>query len=214
MCRSKHVEQLRNSGIINSTTRSHLVDYFYTICVTMHWSMNIKCKIEVFSYLKEKTALGKPRMCSSNWRAVKVLRFWSRCSWGLCDAASSGNLLQKFRGKLAPPSSRVDLDRLQRRGPHELLWWRWSLFDSSKPLTSRDAIKSERIESSASTLLEPQTSHILYSKPGQHIWYSGWATGWEVQGSNSGRGNIFDIVAGLRAGRSRVRIPVGKTYLI
>ena len=31
MCRSKHVEQLRNTGIINSTTRSHLVCYFYKI---------------------------------------------------------------------------------------------------------------------------------------------------------------------------------------
>ena len=29
MCRSKHVEQLENTGIINSTTRSHLVSYFY-----------------------------------------------------------------------------------------------------------------------------------------------------------------------------------------
>jgi hypothetical protein len=28
VCRSKHVEQLRNIGIINSTTRSHLVGYF------------------------------------------------------------------------------------------------------------------------------------------------------------------------------------------
>ena len=42
MCRSKHVQQLRNIGIINSTTRSHLVGYFYTICITMHGSMNIK----------------------------------------------------------------------------------------------------------------------------------------------------------------------------
>ena len=31
MCRSKHVEQLRNIGIINSTTRSHLIGYFYKI---------------------------------------------------------------------------------------------------------------------------------------------------------------------------------------
>jgi len=31
VCRSKHVEQLRNTGIINSTTRSHLVGYFYKI---------------------------------------------------------------------------------------------------------------------------------------------------------------------------------------
>jgi len=28
-CHSKHVEQLRNIGIINSTARSHLVGYFY-----------------------------------------------------------------------------------------------------------------------------------------------------------------------------------------
>ena len=31
MCRSKHVEQLRNTGIIYSATRSHLVGYFYKI---------------------------------------------------------------------------------------------------------------------------------------------------------------------------------------
>jgi len=31
MCRPKHVEQLRNTGIINSTTRSHLVGSFYEI---------------------------------------------------------------------------------------------------------------------------------------------------------------------------------------
>ena len=31
VCHSKHVEQLRYIGIINSTTRSHLVGYFYTI---------------------------------------------------------------------------------------------------------------------------------------------------------------------------------------
>jgi len=31
VCRSKHVEQLRNIGIINSTTRSHPVGYFYKI---------------------------------------------------------------------------------------------------------------------------------------------------------------------------------------
>jgi hypothetical protein len=46
--RSKHVEQLRNTGIINSTTRSHLVGYFYTIYIIMHGSMNIK----LYSFLK------------------------------------------------------------------------------------------------------------------------------------------------------------------
>ena len=42
MCRSKHVEQLRNTGIINSTTLLHLFGYFYKIYIMMHGSMNIK----------------------------------------------------------------------------------------------------------------------------------------------------------------------------
>ena len=49
MCRSKHVEQLRNTGIINSTARLHLVGSFYKICITMQGSMNIK--FEVKDYL-------------------------------------------------------------------------------------------------------------------------------------------------------------------
>jgi hypothetical protein len=40
VCRPKHVEQLRNIGIINSTTRLHLVGSYYEICITMHGSMN------------------------------------------------------------------------------------------------------------------------------------------------------------------------------
>jgi len=39
---AKHVEQLRNIGIINSTTRPHLVGSFFEIYITMHRSMNIK----------------------------------------------------------------------------------------------------------------------------------------------------------------------------
>jgi hypothetical protein len=42
MCLPKHVEQLRNIGIINSTTQLHLVSSFYEFYVTMHGSMNIK----------------------------------------------------------------------------------------------------------------------------------------------------------------------------
>jgi len=42
VCRPKHVEQLRNTGIINSNTRSHLVGSFYEIYIAMHGSMNIK----------------------------------------------------------------------------------------------------------------------------------------------------------------------------
>jgi hypothetical protein len=35
MCRSKHFEQLRNIGIINSTTWSHLFGYFYKILMEL-----------------------------------------------------------------------------------------------------------------------------------------------------------------------------------
>ena len=44
MCHPKHIEHLRNIGIINSTTRLHLVGSFYEICITMHGCMNMKCK--------------------------------------------------------------------------------------------------------------------------------------------------------------------------
>jgi hypothetical protein len=37
----ENVEPLRNIGIINSTTRSHLVGSFHEIYITMHGSMNI-----------------------------------------------------------------------------------------------------------------------------------------------------------------------------
>ena len=42
MCRPKHVEQLRNNGIINSTTRLYFVGFFYKFYITMHGTMNIK----------------------------------------------------------------------------------------------------------------------------------------------------------------------------
>ena len=42
MCPPKHIEQLRNIGIINSTTRLHLVCSFCEFYITMHGSMNIK----------------------------------------------------------------------------------------------------------------------------------------------------------------------------
>ena len=42
MCRPKHVEQLRNIGIINSATRLHLVASFYEI-IKNHVSFYIEC---------------------------------------------------------------------------------------------------------------------------------------------------------------------------
>ena len=44
-CRPKHVEQLRNIGIINSTTRSRLVGYFYKMCVCVYFGkFNCPCR--------------------------------------------------------------------------------------------------------------------------------------------------------------------------
>jgi hypothetical protein len=47
--RPKLVEQLRNIGIINSTTRLYLVGSFYEIYVTMHGSMNIKLEYHLIN---------------------------------------------------------------------------------------------------------------------------------------------------------------------
>jgi len=37
VCRSKHVEPLKNFGIINSSKQLHLVGYFYMICTMSSW---------------------------------------------------------------------------------------------------------------------------------------------------------------------------------
>ena len=55
MCRSKHVEQLRNIGIINSTTLSHLVAYFYKIhnvevCLLPYIASPDSSTLESFTY--------------------------------------------------------------------------------------------------------------------------------------------------------------------
>jgi len=51
---SKHFEQLRNTGIINSATRSHLVGYFYTICIMMDVSMNINTTRSLFHIVRQQ----------------------------------------------------------------------------------------------------------------------------------------------------------------
>jgi len=55
VCRPKHVEQLRNIGIINSITRLHLVGSFYEIYITMHGSMNIRFTLGVFNEDSDKS---------------------------------------------------------------------------------------------------------------------------------------------------------------
>jgi len=63
VCRSKCVEQLRNNGIINCTTWSHLIGYFYMICIMMHDSMNIKSKELVPLYFLRAGFWILPSIC-------------------------------------------------------------------------------------------------------------------------------------------------------
>ena len=59
MCRPKHVEQLRNIGIINSTTRLHLVGSFCEIYIAMQGSMNITLyKWFTVEHFKRKPVTG------------------------------------------------------------------------------------------------------------------------------------------------------------
>jgi hypothetical protein len=52
VCRPKHVEQLRNIGIINSTTCVHLVDSFYEIYIKMHGFINVRISDCYSNYVK------------------------------------------------------------------------------------------------------------------------------------------------------------------
>ena len=81
MCPPKHVDQLRNIGIINSTTRLHLVGSFYEIYITMHGSMNIRYVIRnlrsplhiipwIISYIRR----GRP-----TWPRAAIFRHYDSC---------------------------------------------------------------------------------------------------------------------------------------
>jgi len=69
MCRSKHVEQLRNIGIISSITRSHLVGYLYAICIVMHGSMNIN-----FIFISVRN-LSLAKLFSMKLTVIQSLKF-------------------------------------------------------------------------------------------------------------------------------------------
>jgi hypothetical protein len=114
VCRSKHVEQSRNIGIINSTTRSHLVGYFYTICIMMHGSMNIKVKAYMISVRKPegKRPLEGPR---NRWDNIKI----ENCALLGYYTASSGNLLPRVRNNLSLP--RLSCSETSARNYHYLL---------------------------------------------------------------------------------------------
>ena len=84
MCRSKHVEPLRNTGITNSTPRSHLVGYFYTICIMMHGSMNIK-----FMNMESRNLRELLYMCGDNHANHNVQP-------SVCINSLSGGQLDRF----------------------------------------------------------------------------------------------------------------------
>ena len=79
-CRSKHVEQLRNIGIINSATQSHRVGYFYNIYITimMHGSMKIKFRKSSKHFFFETSVLRMPYSASpaSDIRYKTGVQFW------------------------------------------------------------------------------------------------------------------------------------------
>jgi len=63
------VEQLGNTGIINSTMWSHLVGSFYEIYIMMHGSMNIKDKRLYSFFIMSTMALG-PTQPPIQWLLV------------------------------------------------------------------------------------------------------------------------------------------------
>jgi len=68
VCRPKHVEQLRNIGIINSTTQSHLIGFFYEIYITMHGFLNIKSNQLLGSRLDISDSSKKPLLTTAGLR--------------------------------------------------------------------------------------------------------------------------------------------------
>ena len=72
VCRPKHVEQLRNTGIINSATRLHLVGSFYEIYITMHGSMNIMTCFACTQSKKCQVSILMPILLSSLMASVSV----------------------------------------------------------------------------------------------------------------------------------------------
>jgi hypothetical protein len=68
VCRSKHVEQLRNTGIISSTRRSHLVGYFYSICIMIQGSMKINFFQGLSRIWQETINQFKTNIKSGKWK--------------------------------------------------------------------------------------------------------------------------------------------------
>ena len=72
VCRSKHFEQLRNTGIVNSTTRSYLAGYFYRSAIEI-WIGNLlwpltKCCLGATSRSNRCTT-SRHIFCTKSWSA-------------------------------------------------------------------------------------------------------------------------------------------------
>jgi len=107
VCRSKHVEQLRNTGIINSTTRSHFVGYFCTINVVLFIPIkNLFCKkpispfidpfISTVFYLNELFARLYISVVFFSKRLIKFVT--ERYSWMINSMGFSDSCASTFAG--------------------------------------------------------------------------------------------------------------------
>jgi hypothetical protein len=83
--RSKHVEQLRNIGIINSTTRLHLVGCFYTISLIIS-SEDFQ---DIYVHLVYNSALFLAHCCCSF--LLHVVHN-SICSWDPSEISSHSSV--------------------------------------------------------------------------------------------------------------------------
>ena len=107
MCRPKHVEQLRNFGIINSTIRLHLFGSFYEICITMHGSMNMKfilrnvcltlCVIKAKSAILTRAKMGFQRQFSS-----ENMNGWATCEMSYGREDNTERVLCEIAGEYMP----------------------------------------------------------------------------------------------------------------
>jgi hypothetical protein len=89
VCRSKHVEQLRNIGIINSTTRSHLVGYFYRIYILYLLTHFVDPAVELYLSYSVKIVLWGLKhvgvtqysLSGVNNECVDWSVFYVKCNW-------------------------------------------------------------------------------------------------------------------------------------
>jgi hypothetical protein len=155
MCRPKHTEQLRNTGIINSTTSSHLVGSFYEIYITMHESMNI--------------------YFSKSHTTARVLQRWSAQRYTLWDIIPSSHdydIIFRFSPSIWMVAGKLLFDHsylspgVWTMGPTED---KLSQKQHQPTATVWKHVLSIRRETSGSTRSPEMIGAWLYSRSGGHI---------------------------------------------